>query len=97
MSDDVIKLVPNKICLEEDLAELDFCLEAATPLSYEKYHLLSLLYPILESDNVHQKYKTKVIKMLFKHGDALRVMLRYGKKEISNILYEAEAKVRNMG
>ena len=97
MSEQVIKLVPNHICLEEDLIELDFHLEAATPLSYEKYHLLSLLYPILESDNVHQNCKTKVIKMLFKHGDALRVMLRYGKKEISQILYEAEAKVRNIG
>ena len=97
MPDDVIKLVPQELDLEEDLKDIEFHLEAAAHASFEKYHLLSLLYPILESDKVGEKCKTKVIQMLMKHSDTIKVMLRYGSKEISQILYEAEAKVRNIG
>tara|TARA_B100001287_G_C22573686_1_gene477506 strand:+ start:527 stop:820 length:294 start_codon:yes stop_codon:yes gene_type:complete len=97
MPNDVIRLVKNNVCLNEDLDDLDFHLEAAAPASFEKFHLLSLLYPILESENVHEKCKTKVIQLLMKHSDTLRIMMRYGSKEISQIIYEAEAKVRNIG
>ena len=97
MSDQVIKLVRNELCLNEDLDDLDFHLEAAAPFSFEKYHLLSLIYPIVESDKVDQHCKTKAIQLLMKHSDSLRVMMRYGTKEISQIIYEAEAKVRNIG
>ncbi len=97
MSNDVIKLVPQKLWLDEDLSEIEFHLESAAHASFEKYHLLSLLYPILESDKVHERYKTRAIQMLMKHSDTLRVMMRYGTKEISQIIYEAEAKVRNIG
>ena len=97
MPNDVIRLVKNNVCLNEDLDDLDFHLEAAAPASFEKFHLLSLLYPILESENVHESCKTKVIQLLMKHSDTLRVMMRYGSKEISQIIYEAEAKVRNIG
>ena len=97
MSNDVIKLVPQELCLEEDLRDIEFHIESAAPESFAKFHLLSLLYPILESDIVDKKCKTRVIKILLKHSDTIKVMLRYGSKEISEILYEAEAKVRNIG
>lgn len=97
MPSDVIQLVPNKICLDEDLAELDFCLEAAAPASFEKYHLLSLLHPILESDKVHQHCKNKAIKMIVKHSDNSKIIARYGSGEIAKILHEVDAKVRNIG
>ena len=97
MPNDVIKLVPQELCLEKDLEDLDFHLESAAHASFEKYQLLSLLYPILESDKVHEPCKTKVIQMLMKHSDTIKVMLRYGSREISQILYDAEAKVRNIG
>ncbi len=97
MPNDVIKLVPKEFDLEEDLQDLDFHLEVAAHASFEKYKLISLLYPILESDKVNEKWKTKAIQMLMKHSDTIKVMLRYGSKEISQILYDAEAKVRNIG
>ncbi|MBC16570.1 MAG: hypothetical protein CL942_15825 [Desulfovibrio sp.] len=97
MPNDVVRLVKNNLCLNEDLDDLDFHLGAAAPTSFEKFHLLSLLYPILESENVHESCKTKVIQLLMKHSDTLRIMMRYGSKEISQIIYEAEAKVRNIG
>ena len=97
MRNDVIKLVPKELCLQEDINDLEYHIESAVPESFEKFHLLSLLYPILESDIVDEKCKTRVIKILMKHSDTIKVMLRYGSKEISQILYEAEAKVRNIG
>jgi hypothetical protein len=83
--------------LNDDLNEFDIYLAEAVPHSFEKYHLLSLLITILESDNIRETDKTKTIQLLLKHSDTLKSMLRYGSKEVSDILYDAEAKVRNIG
>ena len=96
MSNDVIKLVPQKLWLDEDLQDFDLLLTKAKPASFEKFHLLYLLTTILESGEVNEHCKTKVIQLLIKHSDILRQILRYGSKEIAEILYEAEAKVRNI-
>ena len=91
----IVKYEPNN--LYDDLKEFDIHLSEAVPNSFEKYHLLSLLTTTLESDNVREADKTKTIQLLLKHSDTLKSMLRYGSKEISQILYDAEAKVRNIG
>jgi hypothetical protein len=83
--------------LNDDLNEFDIYLSEAVPNSFEKYHLLSLLTTTLESDNIREADKTKTIQLLLKHSDTLKSMLRYGSKEVSDILYDAEAKVRNIG
>jgi hypothetical protein len=86
---------PNN--LDDDLNEFDIHLSGQVPWCFEKYHLLSLLCIVLESNNTSEADKTKVIQLLIKHSDVFQSMLRYGSKEISQILYEAEAKVRNIG
>tara|TARA_B100001057_G_C22791538_1_gene927831 strand:- start:726 stop:1022 length:297 start_codon:yes stop_codon:yes gene_type:complete len=93
----VIQFEQNKkVCLDQDLQDFDLLLTEAKPASFEKFHLLSLLTTILESGDADEHCKTKVIQLLIKHSDTLKSMLRYGSKQISQILYEAEAKVRNI-
>lgn len=93
-----LRIVKNEThSLFDDLNDFDIHLSEAVPNSFEKYHLLSLLTTTLESDNVREADKTKTIQLLLKHSDTLKSMLRYGSKEVSQILYEAEAKVRNIG
>ena len=86
----------KKLCLDRDLQDFDLLLEEAKPASFEKFHLLALLTTILESGDVNEHCKTQVIQLLIKHSDTLKSMLRFGSRQISEILYEAEAKVRNI-
>ena len=64
MSKNVIQLSPKVFCLNKELDEFDLELSKITSNSFEKYHLLSLLVTILESDNTHEHCKTKVIQLL---------------------------------